>query len=143
MTDTRTIVEQLFAVIDGHRFDDVDTVLHPDAEMNTPFGQGLTGPAWVELNRGFATTFPDGGHTLVRTVCSGDHCAVEGLWTGTHTGPMASPAGVVPPTGRRVTLPFAGVLTQREGRIAAMTIYFDQMTMLGQLGLVPEPAAAS
>jgi predicted ester cyclase len=141
MTDTRTIVEELFAVIDGHRFDDVDAVLRPDAEMNTPLGQGLTPAAWVEHSRGFARAFPDGGHTLVRAVSAGDRCAIEGVWSGTHTGPMASPAGVVPPTGRGVTLPFCGVHTVRDGRIAAMTIYFDQMTMLVQLGLVPEPAA--
>jgi predicted ester cyclase len=143
MTDTRTLVVRLFAVIDGHRWADVDAVLQPDARMTSPLApEGLTPAAWVELNRSFAVAVPDGRHTIVRVVSDRDRCAIEGLWTGTHTGPMAGPAGEVPPTGRSVTLPFCGVATRRDERIAEVTVYFDQMTMLAQLGLVPEPAAA-
>jgi predicted ester cyclase len=143
MTDTRTLVERLFAVIDGHRWADVDTVLHPDARMTSPLAEGLAPAAWVELNRSFAAAVPDGRHTIVRVVSDGDRCAIEGLWTGTHTGSMAGPAGEVPPTGRSISLPFCGLATRRDGRIDTVTVYFDRMTMLAQLGLVPEPAAAS
>ncbi len=55
---------------------------------------------------------------------------------------MAGPAGEIPPTGRSVVLPFCGVATRRDDRIAAVTVYLDRMTMLAQLGLLPEPAAA-
>jgi predicted ester cyclase len=75
----------------------------------------------------------------------GDRFAFEGSWSGTHTGPLAGPAGDVPPTGRRVTVPFCALGTQREGRLAAVHIELDQLGMLAQLGLVPspEPAAAA
>jgi predicted ester cyclase len=142
MTDTRTLAERLFDVIDSHRWADVETVLHPDAEMTSPFGARLPVAAWLEINRSFAVACPDGRHTITDVVADGDRFAIEGIWTGTHTGPMAGPGGEVPPTGRSVVLPFCGVATRRDERIASVTVYLDQMTMLGQLGLVPEPAAA-
>ncbi len=143
MTDARTLAERLFEVIDGHRWADVDTVLTPDAEMSSPFGDRLTVAAWLEINRSFAVACPDGRHTIAGVIDDGDRFAIEGTWSGTHTGPLVGPAGEVQPTGRSVVLPFCGVGTRRGERIAAVTVYLDQMTMLGQLGLLPEPAPAA
>jgi len=140
MTDARTLAERLFEAIDSHRWADVHAVLTADAEMSSPFGTRLTVPAWLDINRAFAVACPDGRHTITDVVDDGDRFAIEGTWSGTHTGPMAGPGGEVPPTGRSVVLPFCGIATRRGDRIAAVTVYLDQMTMLGQLGLVPEPA---
>jgi predicted ester cyclase len=142
MTDARTLAERLFEVIDSHRWADIETVLHPDAEMSSPFGDRLTVAAWLDVNRSFAVACPDGRHTITDVVDGGDRFAVEGIWTGTHTGPLGGPSGEIPPTGRSVVLPFCGVATRSGDRIAAVTVHLDQMTMLGQLGLLPEPAPA-
>ena len=142
MTDSRTLAEQLFEIMDSHRWDDVETVLHPDAEMSSPFGDRLSVAAWLDVNRSFAIACPDGRHTLSDIVVDGDRAAIEGTWTGTQTGPMASPGGEIPPTGRSVVLPFCAVATRRGERIAAVSVYLDPMSMLAQLGLVPEPAPA-
>ena len=142
MTDARTLAEQLFAAIDSHRWSDVDAVLTADAEMSSPLGDRLSVPAWLDVNRSFAVACPDGRHAISDVVDGGDRFAIEGIWTGTHTGPLAGPAGEVPPTGRSVVLPFCGIATRRGDRIAAVTVHLDQMTMLDQLGLLPEPAPA-
>jgi len=62
--------------------------------------------------------------------------------TGTHTGVLASPEGDIAPTNRRATA--RGVQLQRiaEGKIAEEHVYFDQLEILAQLGLVPESARA-
>ncbi len=143
MTDPRTLAEQLFALIDSHRYADAGTVLHPDAQVSTPLGGSMSVDAWLDVNRSFTVAFPDGRHTLTDVIVDGDRVAVEGAWSGTHTGPMASPAGEIPATGRSAVLPFCTVATLRGDRIAAVSVYFDQMSMLGQLGLIPEPTSAS
>jgi predicted ester cyclase len=143
MSDARALAERLFGIIDSHRWADVDTVLHPDAEMSSPFGDRLSVAAWLDVNRAFAIACPDGRHTITDVVDGGGRFAIEGIWTGTHTGPMASPGREIPPTGRSVVLPFCGVATVRGERIAAVTVHFDQLTMLGQLGLLPERAPAN
>jgi predicted ester cyclase len=141
MTEAPTLIERLFAVLDSHRWDDIDTVVHPDSETTTPMGQGLSRDAWIEINRSFAVAAPDGRHTLQSVIEDGDRYAAEGVWTGTQTGPMATPGGELPPTGRALTLPFCTTATRRGDRLASVTVYFDQLAMLAQLGLVPEPAA--
>ena len=54
---------------------------------------------------------------------------------GTHTGPLATPAGEVMGSGRRFRIEGAGVLELRDGRIASERVYFDAARFLGQLGI--------
>jgi predicted ester cyclase len=144
MTDARNFVERLFAVIDGQRWAEFDTVMDPDVEMVSPFAE-LHGPAeWVEFSRGFAVATPDCKHTVIDVFQDGDRFAARLSWSGTHTGPLVTPMGDVPATGRRITLASCLVGTIRENRLATAHVYLDQMSLLGQLGLVPqaEPAGA-
>jgi predicted ester cyclase len=141
MTDAATLAERMFAVIDGQRWADFDTVMHPDVELTSPFATLHGAAEWAQFARSFAAALPDGGHTVTRVVQSGERFAVEGRWSGTHTGPLATPAGQVPPTGRSVTLPFCATGRQRDGRVSAVTLYLDQLAMSAQLGLLPESPA--
>jgi predicted ester cyclase len=145
MTDVRNVAERMFAVIDGQRWDEYETVMHPDVEMVSPFAT-LHGTAqWVQFSQGFAAGVPDGRHTVTTVLQDGDRFALEGSWSGTHTGPLAGPGGELPATGRSVTVPFCAAGTLRNGRLATVSIYLDQLAMLTQLGLVPsaEPAGAA
>src|SRR4051794_29341529 len=143
MTDARTLAERLFTAMDDHRWDDMTTVVQPDAEVSTPFAQRMPVAAWLDLYHAFATAFPDGRPTITDVIAHGGRVAIEAPWNGTHRGPMAGPGGAIPATGRSVTLPFCGVATVRDDRIDAVAMYLDQMSMLAQLGLVPEPASAA
>jgi len=90
-----------------------------------------------------AQAFPDSRlevHTLIE---AGNRVVVEGAYAGTHTGPLASPQGTVPPTGRTLALPYCEVFEVSAGRIASKHVYYDQMTFAAQLGLLPELAPAS
>lgn len=140
MTNARTLAERVFAVIDGQRWDGYGTVMHPDVEMVSPFATLHGIDEWVLFSRSFAVAVPDGRHTVTTVLQDGDRFAFEGRWAGTQTGPLAGPGGEVPPTGRSLTVPFCAIGTQRDGRLASITIQLDQLGMLAQLGLVPEPA---
>jgi predicted ester cyclase len=142
MIDARILAERVFGVIDGQRWADYESVMHPDVEMTSPFATLHSAADWAEFSRSFAVAMPDGKHTVTRVVQAGDKFAFEGHWTGTHTGPLSTPAGAVPATGRTVTMPFCAVGTQRDGRLSAVSIYLDQLALLGQLGLVPEAQPA-
>ena len=79
-----------------------------------------------------------------RAVEADDAIAIEGRWSGTHTGPFAMPEGDVPPTGRSVTMAFALFVSgdPAVGEASRVAIYMDQLVIAAQLGLLPEPAAA-
>jgi predicted ester cyclase len=85
--------------------------------------------------------FPDNQVTLKTVVGEGSEGAEESVLNGTHTGVLPSPAGEVPPTGRHVSIPFAGLHTVRNDKWVSFHVYFDQVELLTQLGLMPAPAA--
>jgi hypothetical protein len=59
----------------------------------------------------------------------------------TNTGsPFPTPQGEAPPTGRKAIVDAVEVATVTDGKISKLYIYFDQVNMLGQLGLLPAPA---
>ena len=63
--------------------------------------------------------------------------AAEARFTATHTGPLASPGGDIPPTGKPVALDYVEGTRFADGRIASEHVYFDQVAFLSQLGLLP------
>lgn len=83
----------------------------------------------------FKRAMPDARAIVEQTVEAGDAVAVEGRFTGTHTGPLATEDGDVEPTGATVDLRFADVSRVREGKIVAYHTYYDQLGLLTQLGL--------
>jgi ketosteroid isomerase-like protein len=84
----------------------------------------------------FKRAMPDARAIVEKAVESGDTVAVEGRFTGTHTGPLATDDGDVQPTGAAVDLRFADVSQVRDGKIVAYHTYYDQLGLLTQLGLM-------
>jgi uncharacterized protein (TIGR02246 family) len=91
----------------------------------------------------FYTGFSDYRHDLRRVFEHGNIVWAEGTWTGTNDGPLVTPDGEAPATGRSVSFQFGMSLTIDEalGQGTEVNVYFDQLGFLGQLGLIPEGAA--
>ncbi|HYA53757.1 MAG TPA: ester cyclase [Streptosporangiaceae bacterium] len=138
-------LERLLRVhYDGVNSGDLDvalSVFDPDCEIVTPNGPARGAQAQRALGEAFATAAPDNHLEALRTFEAGDTIIVEGVYTGTHTGPLAGPGGTIPASGRRFSLPFVDILQARDGRFVSHRIYWDNATFLAQLGVMPEPAA--
>ena len=50
---------------------------------------------------------PDGSGRVTTAFASGDMVLLEVTWTGTQTGPLVGPGGVIPPTGKSWPIPEA------------------------------------
>jgi steroid delta-isomerase-like uncharacterized protein len=87
---------------------------------------------------------PDVTHTVVSFVEQGDAFADEWTFVGTHTGPFLLPNGtVLDPTGNRVEVRGMEVVrVGSDGKILVNTLYYDNLAVAVQLGLVPEGAIA-
>ncbi len=56
---------------------------------------------------------------------------------GTHRGPLDNGDGsAVPATGRHVPVPFRMVHRTQGGKLVASRLYYDQVDLLTQLGLM-------
>jgi steroid delta-isomerase-like uncharacterized protein len=88
----------------------------------------------VELFKGWKTAFPDAVGTVTSAVASGNMAALEVTWKGTHTGPLGTPEGTIPASGKRQETPAAFFLTFEGDKIKESRHYFDSMTLLKQIG---------
>jgi ketosteroid isomerase-like protein len=97
----------------------------------------------IEWNEAFVGSFSDRQFDSLTAHETADAAIDQGDFIGTHTKPLVLPDGQsVPPTGRQIRIRSADVATVKDGRIVRHDFYFDQMDMLGQLGLVEAPAAS-
>ena len=88
--------------------------------------------------------FPDVRHTVRSFIEQGDMFADEWTFAGTHTGPFVLPNGsTLPPTGQAVEVRGMEVVQVRsDGKIVLNSLYYDNLAVAAQLGLVPEEAVA-
>jgi steroid delta-isomerase-like uncharacterized protein len=101
-----------------------------------PTGRRVEGVEQVlEVWGGWAEAFPDSRSTIHAEHVSGDAVVLELTWNGTHTGPLRTPDGEIPPTGRKVEFRACQILEVVDDRTSTMRHYFDMATMLRQLGV--------
>jgi steroid delta-isomerase-like uncharacterized protein len=92
--------------------------------------------------REFVTTylsaFPDGTITIDDQIAEGELVATRWTGRGTNTGELMG----MPPSGREVTLP--GITYSRivDGTLRESWVIWDTLSMLQQLGAVPETMPA-
>jgi predicted ester cyclase len=87
--------------------------------------------------------FPDVKGTVDHAFADGNTVVLEVTWTGTQTGPLQGPGGAIPATGRQQTTRTSWVLTFDGDRIKNSRHYFDMLSMLQQLAVLPAPAPAT
>jgi steroid delta-isomerase-like uncharacterized protein len=108
-----------------------------DAVVNEA-GEVIRGrKAIQEHMEGMLRAFPDLEIEFLTVLPSGNHIAFEMAVRGTNTGPMLSPEGEIPPTGKKVE--FKAVWIGRissDGLIEEDRTYYDTADFMRQLGLV-------
>jgi len=139
---SKQLVRDFAAVTNAADWDALGALVTEDFVRHSAATQGppvTSREQFVELQRGFLKSFPDQRVTLDRVIAEGDYVAVLATYFGTQTGPM----GDMPATGKSVSSPFLAMFRIESGRIAEMWVEWDNLAMLGQLGLFPPPAEVS
>ena len=142
MEDLEALARRALELMDAGKLDEWERTMDPDCDFVAP-GAALHGRRAVrEFVAGFRQAFPDVHHTIDSLYAVGDTVLMEATFAGTHDGPLRSPAGAIPPTHRKVEIKEAQIVQVRDGLAVSVRTYFDRMAMMGQLGLLPSPAAA-
>ena len=100
-----------------------------------PTGLGKT----VEV---YAKAFPDMHRELYRFFSVGDVVVVELALQGTHKGPLPTPMGILPPTGKRMDAPCCDVFRLVNGKIQSFNCYPSGTVIFAQLGVLSNIEAA-
>lgn len=141
MGEARQVMDRITEAAFAENQEALKKLYAPDAVAETPDQGTLSGPdAVADWFGQFATAFPDASWESAHKHESGNVAIDEGYVVGTHTGPLATPDGEsIPPTGKSVRVRGCDAATVENGLVTSHRFYFDQMELLGQLGLAPQP----
>ena len=104
-------------------------------------GRKIQGPeAIIQALQGWKKTMSDSSGTITNVFGSGNIVAIEVTWQGTQDGPFTTPAGTVPPSGRKQKTQAVMIARFQGDKIAEVTHYFDMLSFLQQIGAVPSAA---
>lgn len=99
-----------------------------------------TGTEATSYAMGWLKGFPNGKMTVRNQIESGPWIIQEVTMEGVHSGPFQTPTGTIAPTGKNVVGKGVQVMRVENGQIVEARLYFDQIEMLSQLGLLPVAA---
>ena len=98
--------------------------------------------ATTQYAMAWLNAFPDARLKINNEIVGGDWVVQEFTFEGTHEATLMSPAGEIPPTNRRLQGRGVQILRIQGDAAVDTRLYFDQVQLMTQLGLMPEPAQA-
>jgi steroid delta-isomerase-like uncharacterized protein len=90
--------------------------------------------AFKKFVAGIHTAVPDIHFTLEDSVAEGNKVAFRWTMTGTHTSELMG----IAPTGKRFDVAGATIARLSGGKMAEVWLYWDRLSLLQQLGLMPQ-----
>jgi ketosteroid isomerase-like protein len=110
-----------------------------DAEViDVPSGAILRGPdGYKRFVLFFAEAFPDSRVELTKVFATEDEVTLECTVRWNDTGSLPLPSGALQSMKRSGELRYCLVLEFRKGKIVSLHSYYDMLTQMEQLGLVP------
>ncbi len=138
MGRAREVAESFYDAFNRGNIDRAASLFVDDCESNGPM-QGLIHgkQAFRDHLEVFKGALPDATIDAQSWIETEDSVAVEGYFSGTHTGPFSSPGGDVPATNRSAHIRFSDFMLTRNGHVVSHRAYFDQLELLTQLGFMP------
>ena len=136
--DNAALARRIYTLFSNGDFDGVLALTNEDVEVVfVPAGQTFRGhEGFTQFMQGFKSAFPDIKLTVTNQVATEEAVVTEFIASGTHTGPLLTPAGELPATGKHAEWPVCEVWRTRDGKLESIHNYQDLATMLRQLGLV-------
>jgi len=138
-SDSHRTLHDLF---NSRRFDEIEQHLAPGF-MYEDLPRALTiktAGEFTDWLKAWVASFSDGTISTPQYVEGPDHSVAMYHGRGTNDGALAQ----FPATGRAVDVPFCEVLHYAsDGRVLSGEVYYDQLTMLAQLGHILPPGTAA
>jgi predicted ester cyclase len=137
----RQVIEQ---AIDGFNTHNLNRWMSFYAEEAMHFQTNRTEPlrGQAEIREDYLLStwnpFPDFHFEMAQAFGAGNWLCVEGVFTGTHRGPLGGLRGeVIAPTHKSIRIPLCFVVKLQDGKAVEVHEYNDQLRFLAQLGLAP------
>ena len=143
MPDAQRVGAEFVEAFNAHDENRIRELNAENAVLEAPGDVRLEGrEAASQYAMAWLRGFPDARITIHNDLDAGDWVVQEFTFEGTHTDTLSTPAGDIPATNRRLKGRGVQLLRVEAGTLAVTRLYYDQVQVLTQLGLMPEPSAA-
>lgn len=143
MADAREVGRRFIEAFNAHDEQRIRELNGENTVFEAPGDVRVGGrDAATEYAMGWLRAFPDARITVHNELAAGDWVVQEFTFTGTHESTLMSPAGEIPPTHKTLNGRGAQIFRVEGETVADTRLYFDQVQVMTQLGLMPEPATA-
>lgn len=144
MSDTKQVAARFTEAFNAHDEKAIRALYAEDAVFSAPGDVRLEGPDEIAgYAMGWLNAFPDARIDVQNEVVDGDWVVQQFTFRGTHAEALTGPTGEIPATNRRLQGRGMEAVRVRGGKIVEDHLYFDQVEILTQLGLMPELAGAA
>lgn len=134
MGEAGELAVRYFDALSAGDVDAAVALIADDGDFRSPMGQMQGKDQIRAFLGGFDTAFPGAQFEIARVIESGGSVAVEGVYRGTHDGPLLTPdGGSLSATGRDVSAPFVTMFEVTGGAITSHRPYWDLAGFMAQL----------
>lgn len=132
----RDLAARAMAAFNARDPDGLRALWTDDFHFIGPDGELHGVEAMLAREHGLWSAFPD-VKASIETVCTGpDVTVLETTMTATHSGALTLGGQNLRPTGRPITLSFGVHIWFRDGRACRERVFYDQLGLLRQLGVL-------
>jgi steroid delta-isomerase-like uncharacterized protein len=137
MADNTQQAQRMFQAWEDRDFASFEQGLVGDVRVAAPGNQTVTGKQAVrQWYEAWASAFTDATAGGQVTLSGDSGVTVEGVFRGTNDGQFA---GRFPPTNQSVSVPFINVLHFENDKVSEVSVYYDSLLLMTQLGHVQDP----
>ena len=135
MGQSMEVADRYYSALSRNDAEAVAATFSTHCKVDVPGGM-LEGPDQVKgWMKSFFDAFPDITHSHDEVKAEGDRLVTTVHVEGTHTAPLVSPQGEIPPTQKRIHIEAVNEIKVDADQIEEMRIDFDQGDFMRQLGL--------
>jgi len=95
--------------------------------------------AFKESITSLRTQYPDFNLTFDEIIVKDDKAVFLWTTTGTNTGPLQTPMGELPPTGKKVRVSGVSISRRVNGKTAEQWVFYNMLDVMQQLGFTLTP----
>jgi len=142
MADTKQVAAAALEAFNAHDADGLRSTYADEVVFEAPGDVRTEGvEETVAYAMAWLNAFPDARLTVHDEIYDGEWGVQRFTFDGTHQDTLSGPGGDVPATNRRLSGRGLQMFRVQGGKIVEEHLYFDQVQLLTQLGLMPEAAA--
>jgi predicted ester cyclase len=143
MADAQQVGADFVAAFNDHDESRIRELNAENSVVEAPGDVHVEGrEATTQYAMAWLNAFPDARLNVKNEFASGDWVVQEFTFEGTHEGTLSGPAGDIPATHRRLNGRGVQIFRVEGDEVVDTRLYFDQVQIMTQLGLMPEPAPA-